>query len=495
MPRRARFALATLAALAPLLGGAAERPRTVTILYLADLGATVEPCGCSENQRGGLPRLATAVEKVRREGNEVVLLGGGDLLFEGPLADDRRPADLAKARVVAEALRSMGLAGSVRGERDLAAGGDFLRKLRLPFSEGGRQGPVAYGVPGRVPRAPIRVGILHRGGTRAALPLAEQARAQGLTLLLAAHREKLTDDDLDRAVLDAAVPVVQVQGRGQSLARIDVRLAGDPARGFAVLPGTAQREEELSLLELRAGEYRRRQEAADAAGNLDLSRALAAKVAELAERARAERAAPPPAPPDDRPSLTVSFIPISADLPEEPRLRRLVTRHYGEVARMNLAAARKQGRPCPDPRVDQAAIIGLDTAPPGGRSACQDCHPAAVAQWRGTSHARAYATLEQGPKGPRQFDLDCVGCHVTGWGAPGGACNVAAVEGRKDVQCESCHGPASLHAVDPPGHILRSPGEDRCRTCHTPEHSTAFEWEGYRARILGPGHGAPGRGG
>jgi len=493
MARRARLALAALAAAVPLAGGAAERPRTVTLLYLADLGATVEPCGCSEAQRGGLPRLAAAVERVRREGQEVVLLGGGDLLFEGPLDPERRAADLLKARLVADALRSMGLAGSVRGERDLAGGGRLLRELRLPFTEGARKGSVAFGVPGRVPPAPIRVGIVHRGGTRAALPLAEQARAQGLTLLLAAHREKLTDDDLDRAVLDAAVPVVQVQGRGQSLARIDLRLAGDLARGFAVLPGPAQREEEQALLALRTAEYRRRREAADASGNLVLARALAAKVEELEARAREVRAAPLPPPPDDRPSLTVSFIPIGADLPEEPRLRKLVTRHYGEVARLNLAAARRQGRPCPDPAADQPVFIGLDSAPPGGKSACADCHPVAVAQWRTTGHARAYATLEEGPKGPRQFDLDCVGCHVTGWRAPGGACNVAAVEGRKDVQCESCHGPASLHAVDPPGHILRAPGEERCRGCHTPEHSTAFEWEGYRARILGPGHGAPAR--
>ena len=48
-----------------------------------------------------------------------------------------------------------------------------------------------------------------------------------------------------------------------------------------------------------------------------------------------------------------------------------------------------------------------------------------------------------------------------------------------------------IKELSPPGHILRAPGEERCRGCHTPEHSTAFEWEGYRARILGPGHGAP----
>ena len=35
-----------------------------------------------------------------------------------------------------------------------------------------------------------------------------------------------------------------------------------------------------------------------------------------------------------------------------------------------------------------------------------------------TSHGRAYATLEQRNK---QFNLSCVGCHVTGYDQPGGA--------------------------------------------------------------------------
>ncbi|HEY6106273.1 MAG TPA: cytochrome c family protein, partial [Anaeromyxobacteraceae bacterium] len=162
---------------------------------------------------------------------------------------------------------------------------------------------------------------------------------------------------------------------------------------------------------------------------------------------------------------------------------------YGEIARENLRLARAQRRPCPDPASGAASYVGIDDPPRGGTFGCRTCHAAAVDFWRTTAHARAFATLE---RGGRQYDLDCVGCHVTGWREAGGACSVADTAWRRDVQCESCHGPASLHAVDPPGHLERDPGEARCRRCHTDDHSTTFEYLSYRRRILGPGHGAAG---
>jgi hypothetical protein len=131
--------------------------------------------------------------------------------------------------------------------------------------------------------------------------------------------------------------------------------------------------------------------------------------------------------------------------------------------------------------------VGVDEVAPGGTRDCRNCHPAAFASWERTRHATAYATLE---KGGRQFDLGCVACHVTGWKLPGGPCDVASTVGRQGVQCEACHGPSSLHAVDPPGHIARDPPASTCTGCHTPEHSTGFEPASYRKRILGPGHGA-----
>ncbi len=473
-----------------LLSLSAAPPRHVTLVYVADLGGWLEPCGCSANQRGGLARAATAVARIRRENPDTVFVAGGDLLFGGPLDPERKAQELSAARTMAEVLRMMGLAASWPGERDLAAGRRFLAGTGLPFTRSKRIGQVGFGGLGAVPRAPIRVAVVHEGGSRAAVDRAGQARADGVDLLLAAHREGLLDDDASRAVLDAPVPVVQVQGRGQALARIDFFLQGDLTRGFLVLPGPSQRAEELDLLAERRAEYGRRRAAAEASGNAALAAALSGKVESLAAREKELRAEPPPVPPTDRPSLQISFVPLDDDVPEDPAVRRILTRHYGAVARANLAAAKAGGRPCPDPARDAPSFVGVDEVPPGGTRDCRNCHPAAFASWERTPHASAYATLE---KGNRQFDLDCVSCHVTGWKLPGGPCDVATTARRRNVQCEACHGPASLHAIDPPGHILRDPPPSTCTGCHTPEHSTGFEPASYRSRIVGPGHGDVGK--
>jgi hypothetical protein len=483
------LAACLLAALAPAGAGRADAkaalPRRLTLVFTADLGGNLEPCGCSQDQRGGLPRAAAILARIRAENPDTVFVGGGDLLFEAPLGPDGSRQEMVKARAVAEALRRMGLAATVEGERDRYAGQAFARGTGLPFTRGVRLGALGFGEWGRVPASPVRVAVVHRGGTREALPLAEEARRRGIHLLLASHRDSPLADDFNRAVLDAPVPVVQVQGRGQSLARIDFFLAGDLSKGFAVLPGLAQRDEELDLLAERRAEYQRRRAAALADGTGELGEVLARKLSELMAREKELREAPLPAPPADRPWLTVSFIPLTASISEDRAVRAVLTRAYGEIARRNLAAARAQGKPCPDPERDAPAFIGADHVPPGGTFACRICHAGAFASWEKTGHARAYRTLDLAG---RQYDLDCVGCHVTGWLQPGGACSVAATEGRRDVQCESCHGPASLHALDPPRHIHRDAPEERCRSCHTAEHSTHFEYASYRRRILGPGH-------
>jgi hypothetical protein len=468
---------------------AAAAPRHVTIVYAADLSGWLEPCGCSANQRGGLARAAAAVARIRADNPDTIFVAGGDLLFEGALDPEREAQDLARARTVAAALRAMGLAASFPGERDLVAGEAFAKATGIPFTRSKRIGAVGFGALGSVPEAPVRVAVVHEGGSRAAVERAAEARREGVDIVLAAHRDGLLDDDANRVVLDAPVPVVQVQGRGQSLARIDVFLVGDRAKGFAILPGPSQRAEELDLLSARRGEYVRRRAAAEASGNAGLASALGAKITELEERELALRATPPPAPPRDRPSIQVTFLPLSDDLPEDKDVRRLLTRHYGEVARLNLAAAKARGRPCPDVATAVPSFIGVDEVPRGGTRDCQNCHPAAFASWEKTRHAGAYETLV---KGSRQFDLDCVSCHVTGWKQPGGPCDVASTEGRRGVQCEACHGPASLHAIDPPGHVVRDPAPSACTVCHTPEHSTGFEPASFRKRIQGPGHGEVG---
>jgi hypothetical protein len=125
-----------------------------------------------------------------------------------------------------------------------------------------------------------------------------------------------------------------------------------------------------------------------------------------------------------------------------------------------------------------------------GSQTCASCHGAAVRWWRTTQHGNAYATLANQNK---NFNLSCVGCHVTGYLRPGGS-TVTHVENLQNVGCESCHGPGSMHVESPTGaavNVRRDPEESTCRGCHTPEHSDRFDFSVYRPLLIAPGHGQP----
>jgi hypothetical protein len=124
-----------------------------------------------------------------------------------------------------------------------------------------------------------------------------------------------------------------------------------------------------------------------------------------------------------------------------------------------------------------------------GVDACTSCHQAPREVWNRTSHSRAYAALAQQFK---EFNLECVGCHVTGYDQPGGS-TVTHVDRLKDVGCEVCHGPGSAHVAEPkkPGLIITRPDNARCLDCHHPPHVEGFDALVKQQEILGPGHGLP----
>jgi hypothetical protein len=127
----------------------------------------------------------------------------------------------------------------------------------------------------------------------------------------------------------------------------------------------------------------------------------------------------------------------------------------------------------------QAAYVGAE--------GCKKCHEDSYKFWKGTSHSTAYETLEVEFK---EFNLDCVSCHVTGYEKPGGS-TVTFVENRKDVQCEECHGPGSTHLVtESVEDIILTPAKDLCRKCHHEPHVKA-DWDADEAwkHIIGEGHG------
>lgn len=92
-----------------------------------------------------------------------------------------------------------------------------------------------------------------------------------------------------------------------------------------------------------------------------------------------------------------------------------------------------------------------------GNSKCKMCHNKKSAgqqwnKWKEAKHSGAFTTLSTdaakataeraGLATPPAESAECLQCHVTGHDL-----DVAALKQEDGVQCESCHGPASLHLV------------------------------------------------
>lgn len=76
---------------------------------------------------------------------------------------------------------------------------------------------------------------------------------------------------------------------------------------------------------------------------------------------------------------------------------------------------------------------------------CRGCHGAEYKVWDASRHSTAFHSLEEAKKPSlRQFDPECVVCHVVGYGYQTGYTDEKK-SFLHDVGCESCHGPGSQH--------------------------------------------------
>jgi len=111
---------------------------------------------------------------------------------------------------------------------------------------------------------------------------------------------------------------------------------------------------------------------------------------------------------------------------------------------------------------------------------CVRCHSQEMSKWSLTKHARAWETLilrgeENNP--------ECIACHSTGYGQPGGFGELHETQIRKykSVQCESCHGPMLSHPQNESVKPVEI-NEDVCTSCHDEANSPKFEYTSYLRR-------------
>jgi len=495
-------------------------PDQATLVFWSSVAGQIVPCGCSPDQRGGLPRAVAYVDQLRKTTPNVLFVDAGDLLFETPAKPNAQALTQKqlKARTLARGDELLQAAARAVGQRDLALGAGFAAETagRVPLLDAGvgpvagtretllvNAGPVkvglfAAGFEADVPAAmAARVRALREQGARlivlllhprganafpAAQALLPAAKAAGVDLLVLGRRDDPAGDPNARD--PGAPPLFAVEGHGQSMLRLDVHLGEGPP---ALAPTAQDRDQELKALDARIDRFR-----AQLAGAPQRRQQLEAKIQELEERKRAILAAPLPQPPAGSSWVKASFVPLTNEVGSDADAQKLVDAYDQRVAELNLQEAQKQPEACLPPAPGELSFLGV--------AACAECHEEASQFWAETKHAHAYDTLVGVTK---QFSLDCIQCHVTGWQQPGGVCRIDRTQlggpgvagrgvGRRDVQCEDCHGPGSAHVKDATGGgIQREVPAVACMRCHELANSPHFDDVKYRPYIVGPGHGEP----
>ncbi|MGC4086968.1 MAG: multiheme c-type cytochrome [Polyangiaceae bacterium] len=450
-----------------------------------------------------------------------LVLGAGPLLFADPtLSPDRRSQDEWKAEALLDSLGAMGLRAWAPGANDFAAGVDTLARLS---SKSGAQ-PLVANL--RAPGIQFTAGALFQvGGVQVGVagvsvpkfagklpdgvaldePLASlRAQAAELTRQGASLRVALLSMPRGEAMrLAELVPDFQVVLVGKGADQGDANDAASPPSrvGNTLVLEAPNHLQSFFVVDLFVKDGKFVFENADAGS--ERRQALTEQVTDLTSRiAAAERAGarkedldarrrdldklrselgtlPAKAPAPTHSHYRAELVEVRERLGDDAQVQKRMLEYYQRVNEHNRSAFADKLPPPVD--AQHSGFLGVEV--------CASCHKSEYEFWKNTGHAGAYATLSRQFK---EFNLDCVSCHVTGFGEPGGS-TVTHVDKLQNVQCEVCHGPGSRHQKDPSNSafIVAKPDTSLCASkCHHPPHVKP-EWNVAEAlpHIIGKGHG------
>lgn len=420
----------------------------VAIILTGQTFGFLQPCGCSRPQMGGLERRAVFLDSLKAKGWPLVGFDLGDLYPQKTAIEDQAKL---KYKLTMNALRDMGYLAVGVGKSEFTAGldtvlGEYaLQKEQPPFLLAGNLLGVVNGQPqareDRFPKPP--------GAMRPLIGLAEIGTANATPIGVVGIVGKTLGDEVKKldpsitfadngAVLKGAVtafdaqpkkPLVNVLLYQGTSAEAGLLAAAWPQ--FQIILCQADDPEPPQFptvvgktLVIQVGHKGRYVGVVGAfkkaGGGFDLKYQLV-PLTEYFITAGTEEAA--------RKANVV--IPMLETYSEQVRDRKFLTRM-------------PKG---PHPYQIQEPKLNLSFV---GSAKCQNCHAAEFAKWNGTPHAKALDALVKVAKRPslRNFDGECVQCHVVGLHYKTGYEDQKETPHLAHVGCENCHGPGSGHMTN-----------------------------------------------
>ena len=425
----------------------------LAIVVSGQMQGYVQPCGCSDPQKGGLARRYNFIQSLKDRGWPVTAVDLGDI------APPAGPQQLIKYVVSMKALKLMGYQAMGIGKNEFLmplteALGNYSANVAQPrlvtanlaeTTQGGlfhtlnvRQGDISttsnvkVGVTGAI-------GPLTAKEIKAGLPPGEKdIKILDKDQVLPAILKVLADNKADLSILlyqgrekdskECAKILHSAHLNNRAIAPVNILVCLTDEEEPPAFPTKDAGAPNTSIVTIGHkgryvgvfGVWK------NPKGGVDLKYQLVAIGPEYATKAGQEKANP---------------------------VMDLMERYAAEVRDGNFLAR--------FPRDNHEVQVALKDARYVGTEICAGCHDDAYKVWKKTSHAHAYDTLVTKAMDPklRQFDGECVACHTvgfkhhTGYFDPPPGATAKQIEKHNlkllDVGCESCHGPGSEHANNP----------------------------------------------
>jgi hypothetical protein len=401
----------------------ADRKPDVVLMLTGQQQGYLQPCGCSRPQLGGLERRYNFVQEVlRKQGWPVVAADLGDI------AQHSSPQALIKYRYSMEALKVLGYTGISVGKNEVDLGlldvlAEYALNNPVPRVLDANLANKAQNFPNMVESWKTAGGengvpkVAFVGATAHILANQAAAGGQGLAFepldkSLKTALDEVAKESPDLSVLLLAGELREAEKCAEQFPQFPVIVYATaeeeppqmPSRkGKSLLIGLGHKGRYVGLV----GAFRQPN------GAFQLHYQLAA-MEEAYETAKGKDA--------DNPILD------------------LLQRYATEVKEKNFLAQY--------PKTQHPLQLAFDSKYVGS-ARCESCHPTAYKIWEQTPHSHAYQTLADAKRPSlRQFDGECIVCHVTGFQYKTGFSDAKATQHLEDNGCENCHGPGSAHLKD-----------------------------------------------
>ena len=426
----------------------------------------IEPCGCAglDRMKGGMSRRATFLAELRKQGWPLVVVDAG-----GIARGFGRQAEM-KFQTLVEGKAKMGYDAIGFGVND----------LKLPAAE---LVSVAAGVDGK-PSLFVSANVGLFGLDQKITPTSRIVEAGGLKIGVTAIVGKKYQESLRNPEIEMIDPSIALK---------------------QIVPELAKKADYLVLL---------------SHATKDESIALAREFPQFNVVVTSNGAETPPAQAETIPGTktplvevghkgmdilvlglfdpaakTVRYqrVPLDSRFAASPAMKSLMAAYQDQVKSVGFAGLAL--RPTPHPLVEANGRFV-------GSQKCESCHEESYNVWKKSKHAHAYETLVKLDP-PRNFDPECLSCHVVGWHPTeffpyvGGYESLQKTPQFINTGCEDCHGPGEKHATAELGSnealqkklrkamvVTKEESKKRqCMTCHDLDNSPDFDFDVYYPQI------------